>query len=1079
MKGRVNRDVIGGLVVLLFLGVVDIARAAETNNPSNWALRRPVSFEALRDGFRDPDMIYAPFAFWFWDEPLNFAKMETMAETMASQRLNPGYAHPRRTVPGLSPVDPLPRDQWLSPLWFDAFKGALTKAESGKTYLGFCDEYMWPSFQAAGRVLEQDPALKAARLDFETFEVEGGAACEVPASFFAVAAQLAESGSIARPPPCPPLGSWIWTPGATKGQNLCLLRRTFDLPAGAAVKSAVIRMSADDRYVLYVNGRPAGQGNSWKDVGLWDVKSLLLPGRNVLAIQGEGDGGCDAVTFGLRIELSGGAVEIIRSGADWRVAASPAPGWQEASYDDSTWKNARVVASDPGAAPWKLPGKVIGIHAPAKIRSSTLAFLGAGPSFVWRAPPGAVWRVYAFNKRTLDGVNYLDERLPGVFHQIALAPYEVNLGDRLGKSVPGIFVDNEGAYGDRLAWSDTLDRRYREKWARDIRLWMPLMLDDDIEGRCAQARWEWFDTVSDVYADVMGSTSRWAERRGMYCIENLWEESLQRQARAVGDFFKLSRAYSMPGNDCLNAKALEIHDFKEVQSVSEFEGRRLMSEIMGAGGWKNFTPAFMKQAVNSVTAWGVGHVVPHGIFTRRLLDGNKWTPDWYTENPWFPSLHLWTDFVRRASYINSHGHLVPDVLLVNPMDTVWARTPWQAFDGNVPGKSRDAEKNWGDRAQRIDDLYAGAIRDLTAARVEFLVTDRHYLGQMKLRNAELTRGEFRFKTVILPPMDVLPIAVAQKITDFAKAGGSVYALGELPVGSTERGLNDEVMRKLMNELQAQPGFRRCKNGLAAALENRLPGLASQIRFIDGEFPMLQHHLRIDGRDFYWLANNSEQQKECSIEVRDAKGAASLWDCESGKINPAASTESSNGSSLKLAFKPLEAYWLVFDPATKTRADSVPLPLRTRKLMDVAGSWRVCIVPQGQPVLEYPVNWPDELRGKGVERPLEPWSAWGLEKFSGVVDYTTSVTVELPSGAQVQLDLGKVLYAADVWVNGQPVGSRLWGPYTFDITEALHPGKNEIRIRVANLVNNNYGDLRESGLFGPVVLQSVEKDVKGK
>jgi len=35
-------------------------------------------------------------------------------------------------------------------------------------------------------------------------------------------------------------------------------------------------------------------------------------------------------------------------------------------------------------------------------------------------------------------------------------------------------------------------------------------------------------------------------------------------------------------------------------------------------------------------------------------------------------LHLWSDFTRRAMYVNSHGRVEPDVLLVNPMESVWA-----------------------------------------------------------------------------------------------------------------------------------------------------------------------------------------------------------------------------------------------------------------------------------------------------------------------------------------------------------------------------------------------------------------------
>lgn len=47
------------------------------------------------------------------------------------------------------------------------------------------------------------------------------------------------------------------------------------------------------------------------------------------------------------------------------------------------------------------------------------------------------------------------------------------------------------------------------------------------------------------------------------------------------------------------------------------------------------------------------------------------------------------------------------------------------------------------------------------------------------------------------------------------------------------------------------------------------------------------------------------------------------------------------------------------------------------------------------------------------------------------------------------------------------------PHTFDITDALRPGDNEIRVRVANLVNNNYGERRESGLLGPVTIRAAE------
>src|SRR3989304_1627964 len=102
----------------------------------------------------------------------------------------------------------------------------------------------------------------------------------------------------------------------------------------------------------------------------------------------------------------------------------------------------------------------------------------------------------------------------------------------------------------------------------------------------------------------------------------------------------------MPGQDCRGRKPLRVHDFKEIESVAEFQGVRAVTELMGAGGfegtpWGTFNPAFLKQAANAVTAWGMSHVIPNCFFTTRKLTGNPLLTYWYSENPMFPYLHMW------------------------------------------------------------------------------------------------------------------------------------------------------------------------------------------------------------------------------------------------------------------------------------------------------------------------------------------------------------------------------------------------------------------------------------------------------
>jgi hypothetical protein len=106
--------------------------------------------------------------------------------------------------------------------------------------------------------------------------------------------------------------------------------------------------------------------------------------------------------------------------------------------------------------------------------------------------------------------------------------------------------------------------------------------------------------------------------------------------------------------------------------------------------------------------------------------------------------------------------------------------------------------------------------------------------------------------------------------------------------------------------------------------------------------------------------------------------------------------------------------------------------------------------------------------RGVKKSLADWKTWELGKFSGLLDYSRTVVVDEPDKA-MKLDLGRVSSAAEVWVNGVSCGSRLWGPHVFAVGEALRPGKNEIRVRVANLIGNSYGEAAEAGLLGPVRL----------
>ncbi|HUW62600.1 MAG TPA: glycosyl hydrolase, partial [Candidatus Bathyarchaeia archaeon] len=855
-----------------------------TAAPDHAGLRTPITFDELKASFAQPDMIYAPFMFWFWDAPIDKAQAVEIAQKLAAQRINPGYAHARHSITTGSPS--LLVEDWLSPEWFDALSDVVNIAEQSGMYFSFCDEYGGPSGRAGGKVLEAHPELRAVSLKWSTFDLAPGQARELPASFFTVAAQHAGvwDANTAAVAAGPQFGNWIWASVPAGEKQTVWFRKSFSLPKDAKVKSARIKITADDEYLLYCNDEFIGEGNNWKLPEQFELIAAVKPGRNMVSIEAfnaEGDAGLIA---GLSVELESGEVKIFGTDADWLASDAYTVGWNFPDFDDSAWKPATVIGG-PEVEPWKLAERGAR-HVKATIRSATLSVIGAGEPFTWTAPAGGSWRVYSFNKYESTGVdnsdvNYLDNRLADAFIKIAYEPYVKKFGDKLGNRIPGVFMDNEGVYGYKLAWSDHLEAYYKQKTGRDIRLWMPLMIDDDAEGVYAKARYDWFDCVSDIYAQFFATVNQWCTDHGLYLTGHLWEESLMLEAVAVGDVFQVRRAFSMPGTDCLEQKALDTHDFKEAQSVAEFEGRRLASEVLGVAGW-DMTPVLMKKALNSVTAWGVSHVIPHGVFMMRdfarSVDGNYWPPDWYDENPYFRYLHQWSDFARRASYVNACGEYQPYILVYHPMDSIWALSADGMFDPSEYGGMNEVNRWFGEQAQHIDTVYTATINNFTQEGVDFLIADDEYLRRTRIEGGNLVLDGKSFWQVVLPRVTVMPLDVVAKLIEFANVG-MVLSLGELPTGSTDNGMNDPQMSALTDKLKTAKRFRLVREAFPQWYES----YSGVVTILQGEFPMLQRHIKIDGRDFFWLANNTSEYQNCDAQIDGSAGVASIWDCETGQI----------------------------------------------------------------------------------------------------------------------------------------------------------------------------------------------------
>lgn len=172
--------------------------------------------------------------------------------------------------------------------------------------------------------------------------------------------------------------TWITLADAdAEAAGMYLFRKSFDLDT--APSEFKIRISADNRYKLYVNGTLSSVGPNWGDIKHWnyqtvDISSHLKPGKNTIAVQVWNEADLRAVAqfsfkTALIVQGESAMAKVIDTDKSWKVLedTSYTPlkqyirgyyaagagdfmdmnkavgNWKSQDFDDSAWINADTV----------------------------------------------------------------------------------------------------------------------------------------------------------------------------------------------------------------------------------------------------------------------------------------------------------------------------------------------------------------------------------------------------------------------------------------------------------------------------------------------------------------------------------------------------------------------------------------------------------------------------------------------------------------------------------------------------------------------------------------------------------------
>lgn len=670
---------------------------------------------------------------------------------------------------------------------------------------------------------------------------------------------------------------------------------------------------------------------------------------------------------------------------------------------------------------------------------------------LWDAPAGA-WRIFViYNTRNgggrTDYINILDEASCRVQIDAVYEPHYEHYKDDFGKTLAGFFSD-EPAIGNTPGynWDDSIGRKNMPlPWNKDV----PVMLEEKLGKdwmRLLPALWtDVGDTaltakVRYVYMDIItrlieknfsNQLGIWCREHGVEYIGHLIEDNNQhsRLGCGLGHFFRGLDGQHMAGIDDIGNQVLpggESHTRKGfVTGDGEFyhfalgklgsshghidpkKKGRSMCEIFGAYGW-NLTISQMKWLTDHFIVRGVNHYVPHAFSAKEFPDRDC-PPHFYAhgKNPQYRHFGHLMRYMNRLCHIFNGGlHVAPAALLYH------------------------GEAEWTGEHM----LLQKPARQLMESQIDFDILPSDVFADMGKFNASFdgilnVNGE-TYRTLIIPYSQFVTAAVAEFASKAAGKGFKVIFIDGLPEGICGMDDGDKA------------------NALVSGLKNcivlPLKELASYLRTngiydikLSEPFKRLRYYHYKQESDAYMFFNEDTSKTFTGTIDVPVTGNAVIFDAMENMLRPVSAETISGGTRLHISLEPYQSAVVIFgDVAGKL----IPAPSADGERKVLEGDWSFSIAKSE----EYP-NFHDDR----VLKKLENVGNF-LHDFSGFMRYEKEF--EIGSCSKVCLDIENAYDGVEVWVNGKYAGMVICPPYRLDISELVQPGKNTLRIEVANTLD---------------------------
>ncbi len=632
--------------------------------------------------------------------------------------------------------------------------------------------------------------------------------------------------------------------------------------------------------------------------------------------------------------------------------------------------------------------------------------------------------------------------------------YLNKVGDRLmqafGSDPPyAVFCDSLEVYNQD--WTSDFLEEFKTRRGYDLKPYLPALVSN-IGPKTEAIRHDWGRTLTDLLNErFLAPLHQWSQRN---------HTQLRMQDYGIPAAALSSNAYvDLPEGEGPQWKVLRASRW--ASSASHLYGHTVTSSETWT--WLHSpvfraTPLDMKAEADLHFLEGINQLIGHGWpYTPESIEYPGWrfyaAAVFDEKNPWWIAMPDIALYLQRLSFLLRQGQPANDVALYLPNSDAYAHFS----AGHV---------------HMIDTLRElvgdNVIPRILEAGYNFDFFDDNVLKQVgRVDKGSLALGPNKYRVVILPGVERIPIDTLKTLEEFVRNGGIVIATRRLPglspglqATETEQSQVHEIIQRLFAMPSGSGHFAEDEN---KQLQSTLTGLLQPDVSLAPSAPDIGFiHRRTGDAEIYFVANTGNVPQSVQATFRVTNAQAEYWDPITGRVRPAEiAARPKGGTTVALALAPYESCVLAFTKRTLTQTPT-RAPAAASAPIDLSTGWRVSFGANSKPMVM------DSLRS---------WTEnEDTRYFSGQAVYEKEVSVPATMqqpGLMVRLDLGvgqpapvqlikagmqtwfdaPVREAAVVYVNDQRAGSIWCPPYSLDVTDLLRPGVNRIRIVVGNLALN--------------------------